>query len=88
MGDGLISLPARSIPGSEFQTAETRLRNLAADHARVDVGSMSLSNKEGAGKAGCPSAPMARVQQKSTRQNHRYRRIIRPSLRNGFTAYT
>jgi hypothetical protein len=25
---------------------------------------------------------------KRTRQNHRYRRIIRPSLRNGFTAYT
>ena len=25
---------------------------------------------------------------KSTRQNHRYRRNIRPSLRNGFTAYT
>jgi hypothetical protein len=25
---------------------------------------------------------------KSTRQNHRYRRINRPSLRNGFTAYS
>ena len=35
-----------------------------------------------------PTAPAVRVQQKSTRQNHRYRRIIRPSLRNGFTAYT
>jgi hypothetical protein len=35
-----------------------------------------------------PTAPMVRVQQKSTRQNHRYRQIIRPSLRNGVTAYT
>ncbi len=30
---------------------------------------------------------MVRVQQKSTRQNHRYRRIIRPSLRNGFNGF-
>jgi hypothetical protein len=31
-----------------------------------------------------PTAPMVRVQKKCTRQNHRYRRIIRPSLRSGF----
>jgi len=31
---------------------------------------------------------MARVQQKSTRQNHRYEPNIRPSLRDGFNAYT
>jgi hypothetical protein len=30
---------------------------------------------------------MVRVQQKSTRQNHRYRRIIRPSLRKGFNGF-
>jgi len=35
-----------------------------------------------------PFAPMVRVQQKSTRQNHRYEPNNRPSLRNGFTAYT
>src|SRR5882724_4435307 len=34
-----------------------------------------------------PTAPMVRVQTKSTRQNHRYRRIIRPSLRNGFNGF-
>jgi hypothetical protein len=33
-------------------------------------------------------APMVRVQKKSTRQNHRYAPDIRPSLRNGFTAYS
>jgi len=31
---------------------------------------------------------MVRVQQKSTRQNHRFSRSNRPSLRNGVTAYT
>jgi hypothetical protein len=34
------------------------------------------------------AAPMARVQQKSTRQNHRYEPNNRPSLRDGFNAYT
>jgi hypothetical protein len=57
MDDGPMSPPARSIPEFEFQTAETRLRHLAADHARVDVGSLSLSHEEGAGKAGCPPHP-------------------------------
>jgi hypothetical protein len=95
MDDGLMSVPVHSIPGFaipgfairefEFQTAETRLRNLAADHARVDVGSMSLSNEEGAGKAGCPSAPMVRVQQKARGRTTGVAGIIRPSLRNGFT---
>jgi len=33
-------------------------------------------------------APMVRVQQRSTRQNHRRRPNIRPSLRDGFTAYS
>jgi hypothetical protein len=43
--------------------------------------------KRAQGRPGA-TAPMVRVQQKSTRQNHRYRRINRPSLRDGFTAYT
>ena len=46
------------------------------------------SHKRGRRESRVPTAPAVRVQQKSTRQNHRYRRIIRPSLRNGFTAYT
>ncbi len=33
-------------------------------------------------------APMVRVQKESTRQNHRYEPDIRPSLRDGFTAYS
>ena len=42
------------------------------------------SHGEGAGKAGRRLAPMVRVQQKSTRQNHRFSRSNRHSLRNGF----
>src|SRR5882757_2841078 len=53
-----------SLPGFEFQTIETRLRNLAADHARVDVGSMSLLHEEGAGKAGCPPHPWSACNKK------------------------
>ena len=34
-----------------------------------------------------PFAPMVRVQQKSTRQNHRYEPNNRPSLRNGFNGF-
>jgi hypothetical protein len=48
----------------------------------------TLFETEGAGKTGRRLAPMVRVQQKSTRQNHRSAEIVRPSLRNGFTAYT
>ena len=33
------------------------------------------------------AAPMVRVQQKSTRQNHRYEPNNRPSLRNGFNGF-
>jgi hypothetical protein len=83
-----FAIPGFAIPEFEFQTAETRLRNLAADRARVDVGSMSLSNEEGAGKAGCPSAPMVRVQQKARGRTTGVAGSSRPSLRNGFTAYT
>jgi hypothetical protein len=34
------------------------------------------------------AAPMARVQKKSTRQNHRSAKTSRPSLREWVTAYT
>jgi hypothetical protein len=46
----------------------------------------SLERKEGAGKAGCPSAPAAsRAKVKSTRvSHHRRAETIRPSLRDWF----
>src|SRR6266849_8974111 len=47
----------------------------------------ALEIRRGRREGRVPTAPMVRVQQKSTRQNHRYRRIIRPSLRNGFNGF-
>jgi hypothetical protein len=47
-----------------------------------------LSIRRGRREDRVHAAPMVRVQQKSTRQNHRYEPNNRPSLRNGFTAYT
>jgi hypothetical protein len=49
---------------------------------------ITLIENRGRRKGRVPAAPMVRVQQKSTRQNHRYEPNNRPSLRNGVTAYT
>jgi hypothetical protein len=80
----------------EFQTANykgrvssarwIRLRVAAARNARV-MHQMCPSENRGRREDRVPTAPMVRVQQKSTRQNHRYRRIIRPSLRDGFNGF-
>jgi hypothetical protein len=48
----------------------------------------ALQNRRGRREGRVPIAPMVRVQQESTRQNHRYEPSIRPSLRDGVTAYT
>jgi len=48
----------------------------------------ALKNNGGRREGRVPTAPMVRVQKKSTRQNHRYGPNNRPSLRDGFTAYT
>src|SRR5690348_4780367 len=56
----------------DFQPAMTRLCLLAARCARVMPQSCPSRYREGAGKAGYPLIPMVRVQQKSTRQNHRF----------------
>jgi hypothetical protein len=44
----------------------------------------TLIENRGRREGRVPFAPMVRVQQKSTRQNHRYEPNNRPSLRNGF----
>ncbi len=44
-------------------------------------------NKRAQGRPGASSHPRSACIKGSTRQNHRCGRIIRPSLRNGFTAY-
>jgi hypothetical protein len=49
--------------------------------------SLTLENERAQGRPGASSHPRSACIKGSTRQNHRWCRIIRPSLRNGFTAY-
>src|SRR5215471_19061434 len=82
-------MPHMKVGSTTSQRSAADVSSCSRDALRPSFSSEPPSSyREGAGKAGCPHAPMVRVQQKSTRQNHRYRRINRPSLRNGFTAYT
>jgi len=53
---------------------DTRPHSRSADRARA-LPSIALELREGAGKAGYRLIPMVRVQQKSTRQNHRFSQI-------------
>jgi hypothetical protein len=64
------------------------VRVLAARCVRAFASSWTLLIARGRREDRVHAAPMVRVQQKSTRQNHRYEPNNRPSLRNGFTAYT
>ena len=61
---------------------------LAARYARVCPGNRAPKQK-GAGKAGCSPHPRPRVGIKEPHEliHHRLRRIIRPSLRNGFNGF-
>jgi hypothetical protein len=61
----------------------TQVLLLAAHGVRVSIDSTLIENR-GRREDRVPFAPMVRVQQKSTRQNHRYEPNNRPSLRNGF----
>src|SRR5258708_5274746 len=63
--------------------------DLAVRCARVQLETPALGN-QGAGNAGCPMHPQARVRcrmAESTRGNHGHTGITRHSPRNGFTAY-
>jgi hypothetical protein len=71
--------------GALIEDMTARSRGLACPS---DAGCEPSRMVEGAGKAGRRLTPMVRVQQISTRQNHRISRIVRPSLRDGVTAYT
>ena len=63
---------------------------LAALHARSFPDRSALEKTEGAGKTGCALHPRSRVQNarvKMRTRAYRFSGDIRPSLRNGFTAY-
>ena len=71
-------------------TERTCIRIAAARCARVLRGPWPSEKKEGAGKAGCALHPRSRVPRK-TENAHEHTgeaEAIRPSLRNGFTAYS
>ena len=55
--------------------------------ARFDLEFPTLSQQRAQGRPGASAHPRSACIKSSTRQNHRCGQIIRPSLRNGFTAY-
>ena len=65
-------------------------RILAARYARALRFCFALLLQEGAGKTGCLLHPRSRVRFAQTKYAHEHtgqRETLRPSLRNGFTAY-
>jgi hypothetical protein len=71
------------------KAARTRLRILAAWDVRGLLEFLAPSNEEGAGKTGCALHPRSRVQ-KQIENAHEHTgsaEAIRPSLRDGVTAY-
>jgi hypothetical protein len=71
-------------PRKERRRASSFSRRAASEFCNQ----ITLIENRGRREGRVPFAPMVRVQKKSTRQNHRYEPNNRPSLRNGFTAYT
>src|SRR6186997_3133855 len=66
------------------------LRDLAACFARGLHFRLPSENSEGAGKTGCLLHPRSRVRfalDKTAHEHTGQRETLRPSLRNGFTAY-
>ena len=75
-------------PGSRFACPGRRGERREATFSRRDASELfdqtALIETRGRRECRVPAAPMVRVQQKSTRQNHRFSRNNRHSLRNGF----
>src|SRR6185437_3377968 len=70
---------------------EIRVRILATAFRPRFAISFAPSKNEGAGKAGCAPHPRSRAQEMHASGAHEHTgeaEAIRPSLRNGFTAYT
>jgi hypothetical protein len=69
---------------------QIRLRDPAARNAPSFAGRLRRKKSEGAGKTGCALHPRSRVQNAHKENAHEHTgsaEAIRPSLRNGFTAY-
>jgi hypothetical protein len=81
---GLLDAPLEAGHDDRERRESTFSRRMASEF----FDQFTLVRRRGRREGRVPFAPMVRVQQKSTRQNHRYEPNNRPSLRNGFTAYT
>src|SRR5580693_678619 len=84
---GIFSTTDNNKPGARFCKNQQDTRQLSRPAFTPEFLKNKAPEKQGAGKAGCPPHPRSACNKKRTRRKHRYRRIIPPSLRNGFTGY-
>ena len=83
-----LGIVARNPSFMRWALDRAAARRLAARSAPEMCSAVRPSAKEGTGKAGHRLIPMARVQKESTRRSPQDQPDIRPSLRDGLTAYT
>ena len=86
---GLISL-APALGRGEVEKASRRTSTLAGDVRPEVMPRLAPRSNEGAGKTGCALHPLSRVliaQKKRAHEHTGPAESIRPSLRNGLTAY-
>jgi hypothetical protein len=81
----LFGKPVPTFPDHALTVAPSRSRDALRPSYQIRQPSNS---KEGAGKAGRRLTPMVRVQQKARGRTTGAAEIARPSLRDGFNAYT
>ena len=80
---GLLDAPLEAGHDDRERRESTFSRRMASEF----FDQFTLVRRRGRREGRVPFAPMVRVQQKSTRQNHRYEPNNRPSLRNGFNGF-
>ena len=71
-------------------STNTASRSRGSLRPRFEFDCHPLREQEGAGKAGCALHPRSRVQRATSKSAHEHTgsaEAVRPSLRNGFTAY-
>jgi hypothetical protein len=88
---GILDRPlSRAMTTWGMGRSSSHTRSLPAAQMRPDCWESFAPKTEGAGKAGCPLHPQPRVRNKKAheRSHHRFTGATRPSLHNGFTAYS
>jgi hypothetical protein len=77
----------RAIPDSIFKQPRKHTSAISRRNSPELCQNMSLRIQRAQGRPGASSHPRSACIKGSTRQNHRWCRIIRPSLRNGFNGF-